>query len=288
MRGIILAGGTGSRLAPLTGYISKQLLPVYDKPMIYYPLSVLMLSDIRDILIIVSPDSLSLFTACLGDGSAFGINIQYAVQEAPNGIPEAFSIGSDFVGNDSVCLALGDNLFWGQGIINLFSKCSELASGAIVIGQTVSDPERYGVAEFDTSGNVIRIHEKPSRFVSDCAVTGLYFYDNDVIELAADCPIGDRGEKEITWVNNQYIDRKALQIRRLGRGTAWLDTGTHKSLMEASMFVETIETRSGVKIACLEEIAISKGWVSADDVVQSDIFRGSSSYADYLRALVEK
>ena len=257
MKGIVLAGGSGTRLYPVTKGVSKQLLPVYDKPMIYYPISVLMLAGISDILIITSPEDQSGFIRALGDGSDFGIKLTYQTQSSPDGIAQAFIIGEEFIGNDSVCLVLGDNIFWGQGFTEILEKAASRVSGATVFGYQVNDPERFGIVEFNDKHKAVSLEEKPSSPKSNFAVTGLYFYDNEVIEMAKQVKPSDRGELEITTLNQMYLDKGSLNVEILGRGFAWLDTGTHETLLEAAMFVETIEKRQGYKIACLEEIALN-------------------------------
>jgi glucose-1-phosphate thymidylyltransferase len=289
MKGIILAGGSGTRLYPATLSISKQLMPIYDKPMIYYPLSVLMLSGIRDILIISTPRDLPLFEALLGDGKAFGINLTYAVQDAPNGLAEAFIIGADHVRGGPSALILGDNIYHGA---NLGARCKTAAAqaaqgGANVFAYHVDDPERYGVAEFDpTTGKAVSIEEKPTTPKSNWAITGLYFYDQDVVDIARSIQPSARGELEITDVNRTYMERGDLHVTRLGRGYAWLDTGTHDALYEAGGFVRTLEHRTGVKIACPEEIALEQSWVSGEDVLKRAMALGKTGYAAYLRKRV--
>ena len=282
MKGIILAGGSGTRLYPLTKGVSKQLLPVYDKPMIYYPLSVLMLSGIRDILIITTPEDQSGFIRALGDGRNFGINLTYAVQPSPDGLAQAFIIGEEFIGNDNVCLVLGDNIFWGQGFTPILKRASEKQNGASVFGYQVNDPERFGVVEFDSQQNAISLEEKPKNPKSNFAVTGLYFYDNNVVEMAKRVKPSDRGELEITTLNQMYLEQGNLSVETLGRGFAWLDTGTYESLLEAAMFVETIEKRQGYKIACLEEIAFNQGWLTAEEIISSANILSKNSYGKYL------
>ena len=267
MKGIVLAGGSGTRLYPITQAVCKQLLPVYDKPLVYYPLSVLMLAGIRDILIISTPQDLPRFEAILGDGARFGVRLSYRVQEKPNGIAEAFIVGREFIGDDSVCLVLGDNIFYGGGLTETLRKAVEGVErdgGASVFGYWVNDPQRYGIAEFDRAGNVISIEEKPAKPKSNYAVTGLYFYDNRVVGIAANLRPSARGELEITDVNRAYLRKKALRVELLGRGVAWLDTGTHQTLLEAGEFIATIEKRQGLKIACLEEIAWRLGYIDSD------------------------
>ena len=284
MKGIILAGGSGTRLFPATLAVSKQLLPVFDKPMIYYPLGVLMLAGIRDILIISTPTDLPRFEALLGDGSAFGISLSYADQAAPNGLAEAFIIGRDFVGSDPAALILGDNIFYGAGLPALCREAAARPRGATVFAYAVEDPERYGVVSFDReSGQAITIEEKPPEPKSNWAVTGLYFYDNDVLDIAASLRPSARGELEITDVNRAYLERGDLHVTRLGRGYAWLDTGTHESLHDASSFVRTIEHRQGQKIMCLEEIGLELGYLTPDHVRSRAETLGKTGYADYLR-----
>ncbi|MGL4822959.1 MAG: glucose-1-phosphate thymidylyltransferase RfbA [Plesiomonas shigelloides] len=290
MKGIILAGGSGSRLYPITMGVSKQLLPVYDKPMIYYPLSVLMLAGIRNILIITTPEDQASFQRLLGDGSQFGIALEYAVQESPDGLAQAFIIGEGFIGNSSVCLVLGDNIFWGQGFRPKLRQAvinANNGQGATVFGYQVKDPERFGVVEFDQNQRAISIEEKPSNPKSNFAVTGLYFYDNQVVKLAKEVKPSARGELEITCLNDMYLKRKQLNVELLGRGYAWLDTGTHESLLEAAQFVETIEKRQGYKVACLEEIAYSQQWLSTKEVAARAELMAKNGYGQYLSSLLE-
>lgn len=287
-KGIILAGGSGTRLYPLTVSVSKQLLPVYDKPMIYYPLSVLMLADIRDVLVITTPQDSELFERLLGDGSAFGINIRYATQATPNGLAEAFIIGRDFIGNDPATLILGDNIFFGVGLGDMCRNASKLKEGATVFAYYVADPERYGVVSFDENDVARTIEEKPANPNSNWAVTGLYFYDNDVVDIAANVEPSHRGELEITDVNRAYLSRGNLHVAKLGRGYAWLDTGTHESLHEASAFVRTIEHRQGMKIACPEEVGLQMGWVDGDTVEERTQLLGKTEYASHLRRRIKE
>lgn len=288
MKGIILAGGSGTRLYPITKGVSKQLLPIYDKPMVYYPLSVLMLAGIRDILLISTPDDIAGFKRLLGDGSEFGINLQYAVQPSPDGLAQAFIIGEEFIGKDSVCLVLGDNIFYGQGFSPMLRAAASRAKGATVFGYQVKDPERFGVVEFDQHKRAISIEEKPKKPKSHFAVTGLYFYDNEVIEIAKNVKPSERGELEISCINSAYLERGDLNVELLGRGFAWLDTGTHESLLEAGLFVETIEKRQGYKIACLEEIAFNNGWLDAPSLQRIGQSLSKNSYGQYLLSLVEE
>ncbi len=287
-KGIILAGGSGTRLYPITKGVSKQLLPIYDKPMIYYPLSVLMLAGIREVLIISTPDDIDGFKRLLGDGSELGINISYAVQPSPDGLAQAFIIGEDFIGDSNVCLVLGDNIFYGQGFTPLLQQAVNRQTGATVFGYQVKDPERFGVVEFDDNKRAISIEEKPTNPKSHYAVTGLYFYDNDVIQISKQVNPSERGEVEITTVNQIYMERGDLSVELLGRGFAWLDTGTHESLLEAAQFVETIEKRQGYKVACLEEIAFNNGWLTREQVLVAGQNMSKNAYGQYLISLVEE
>jgi glucose-1-phosphate thymidylyltransferase len=286
-KGIILAGGTGTRLWPATRAISKQLLPIYDKPMIYYPLSTLMLADIRDVLIISTPEDTPRFVQLLGDGSLWGLNLSYAVQPSPDGLAQAILIGEKFIGNDDTTLVLGDNIFFGHGLPDLLQRAGQRSGGATVFAYHVLDPERYGVAEFDESGNVLSIEEKPKFPKSNYAITGLYFYDSDVVELAKSLKPSSRGELEITDLNRLYLETSRLKVELLGRGFAWLDTGTFDSLLDAGQFISTIEKRQGQKIACIEEIAWRQGWISTDQLVAIAASLGRSGYGSYLLTLVK-
>ena len=289
MKGIILAGGSGTRLYPITKGVSKQLLPIYDKPMIYYPLSVLMLSGIRDILIITTPEDSSAFRRLLGDGTDFGISISYAIQPSPDGLAQAFLIGEDFIGKDDVCLILGDNIFYGQHFSQMLSQAVnnvKQEQKATVFGYYVKDPERYGVAEFDPEGNVLSIEEKPKNPKSNYAIVGLYFYPNKVIQIAKGIQPSSRGELEITSVNQEFLSQKELKVQLLGRGFAWLDTGTHDSLTEATNFVETLEKRQGLKISCLEEIAYRRGWITKEKLAVLAQQLAKNGYGQYLLDLI--
>jgi len=287
MKGIVLAGGSGTRLYPITMGMSKQLIPIYDKPMIYYPLSVLMLAGIREILVITTPQDQSAYQRLLGDGGQFGVSLQYATQENPEGLAQSFLIGEKFIGDDDVCLVLGDNIFYGLNFSGKLEQAAQKKSGATIFGYQVKDPERFGVVEFDSNQQVVSIEEKPELPKSQFAITGLYFYDNDVVEIARNIEPSERQELEITCVNRAYLDRGDLRVELLGRGFAWLDTGTFASLLDAAQFVETIETRQGFKIACLEEIAWRKGWLSDEGLLAKGNGLANNSYGQYLLSLIE-
>ncbi len=288
MKGIILAGGAGTRLYPLTKSISKQIIPVYDKPMIYYPLSVLMLAGIREILIISTPKDIHLYEDLLGDGKQFGLNIAYEIQPSPDGLSQAFIIGEKFIGSDSVCLILGDNIFYGHGFGNVLLETSKSKDGAVIFGYYVNDPERYGVVEFDNQGNALSIEEKPEKSKSNYAVTGLYFYSNDVVEKARSLKPSARGELEITDLNRLFLDEKRLKVKIMGRGIAWLDTGTHESLLQASNYIQTIEQRQGLKICCPEEIAFTRGFIDKKQLLRLAEPLRSNQYGEYLINIAEE
>lgn len=287
MKGIVLAGGSGTRLYPITKAISKQLLPLYDKPMIYYPISVLMLAGIKEILIISTPRDLPMYEDLLGDGSSLGIKFEYAVQDHPNGLAEAFIVGEDFIGDDNVALILGDNIFHGHRFTEILERATQLEEGAIIFGYYTNNPEAFGVVEFDDDGNVLSVEEKPKNPKSNYIVPGLYFYDNDVIEIAKNVKPSDRGEVEITSVNEEYLNRGKLKVELLGRGMAWLDTGTHTGLLEAANFIETVQKRQSLYIACLEEIAFNKGYISEDTLLKTAEELKKTDYGQYLFNLVK-
>ncbi|QLU23947.1 glucose-1-phosphate thymidylyltransferase RfbA [Klebsiella oxytoca] len=288
MKGIVLAGGSGTRLYPITKGTSKQLLPIYDKPMVYYPISVLMLAGIRDILIISTPDDMPGFKRLLGDGSQFGVKFSYAIQPSPDGLAQAFLIGEEFIDGDSCALVLGDNIYFGESFGRKLETVVQRTDGATVFGYQVMDPERFGVVEFDERNRAVSLEEKPSEPKSNWAVTGLYFYDKNVVEMAKKVKPSARGELEITTLNEMYLELGNLHVEKLGRGFAWLDTGTHESLLEASQFIHTIEQRQGFKVACLEEIAYRKGWLRSDDVLAQAKVLGKTQYGQYLKMLVEE
>lgn len=287
MKGIILAGGSGTRLYPLTKAISKQIMPIYDKPMIYYPLSVLMLANIREILIISTPRDLPVFKELLGDGSQLGLKLEYKVQKHPNGLAEAFIIGEEFIGNDNVCLILGDNIFYGSGLSGLLEEAAKLEEGAVVFGYPVKDPRAYGVVEFDKNGKAISLEEKPENPKSNYAIPGLYFYDNTVLKKVKSIKPSARGELEITSVNEKYLEEGKLSVKKFGRGVAWLDTGTHEALLEAANFVQTVQKRQGFYIACIEEIAYQKGWIGEEEVRELAKVMMKTKYGKYLVELMK-
>lgn len=286
MKGIILAGGKGTRLYPSTLAVSKQILPVYDKPMIYYPLSILMLARIREVLIVSTPDALPLFKKLLGDGSQWGLNFEYAVQLEPRGLADAFIVGSEFIGDSAVCLTLGDNILYGEGMISLLQACSSIQEGAIIFGYRVTDPERYGIVEFDVNENVLSVEEKPQKPRSNYAIPGIYFYDNQVVEYARSLKPSARGEIEITDLNKIYLEKRKLKAKLFGRGVAWLDAGTHESLLQAASFIQTIQERQGLMISCPEEIAYRMGFISKEQLLELGRNLSGNSYGDYLLELV--
>jgi len=288
MKGIILAGGSGTRLYPITKVISKQLLPIYDKPMIYYPLSVLMLAGIHEVLIISTPQDIGRFEELLGDGSDIGMQFEYMIQKSPRGLADAFIIGEKFIGNDSVCLILGDNIFYGPGLTPRLEEAARRKDGATIFGYYVKDPERFGIVEFDENDNAISIEEKPADPKSNYAVTGLYFYDNDVVEIAKSVQASERGEIEITSINQEYLKQKKLRVELLGRGYAWLDTGTHESLAQAGLYIQNIEQRQGYKVACIEEVAYYKGWISSEELIGLAQPLKKTEYGQYMIAMAKE
>ncbi len=288
MKGIILAGGSGTRLYPITKVISKQLLPIYDKPMIYYPLSVLMLAGIHEVLIISTPQDIGRFEELLGDGSDIGMQFEYMIQKSPRGLADAFIIGEKFIGNDSVCLILGDNIFYGPGLTPRLEEAARRKDGATIFGYYVKDPERFGIVEFDENDNAISIEEKPADPKSNYAVTGLYFYDNDVVEIAKSVQASERGEIEITSINQEYLKQKKLRVELLGRGYAWLDTGTHESLAQAGLYIQNIEQRQGYKVACIEEVAHYKGWISSEELIKLAQPLKKTEYGQYMLEMAKE